>query len=125
MLVESIRAGRENDYRNGENNPGPAVFQVTTPPHYFGASTKLWQLPQWISSARSYTQFDKERKRVIAMVGDGVNDCPALAQADVGFALSSGTDIAIDTADVVLMQPRNLMLIPTAIDLSGAVIRRI
>lgn len=114
------RLGLTTALISGDSLPAALAAASATgiPPSHVHASASPAEKRRIVASYQS-------QGCVVAMVGDGINDSPALAASDLGIALASGTDVAAEAADVVLMAADRLGDVPAALELSRAVMRRI
>ena len=118
-----LRAGRHHDrgVRRVRTADRLRAARRLAAVHQRPADIRAQVLPH--EKAQAVIELQKEGYSV-AMVGDGINDAPALAQADVGFAVSSGTDVAVEAADITLMSG-SIQGVVTAIGLSRATMKNI
>ncbi len=88
------------------------------------ASIQKWQADMLPAQKLEYVRKLQESGKIVGMAGDGINDSPALAQADVGFAMGSGTDIAMESAEIILLKG-DIVKIAHAVKLSKETVRTI
>lgn len=119
-IMALSRLGIQASIVTGDTLPSALVVasQVGIPPGNIHASATPADKQRIISELSS-------QGTIVAMVGDGINDSPALASAAVGIALSSGTDVAMEAAGIVLMNSNDLLAIPASLHLSSTTFRRI
>jgi Cu+-exporting ATPase len=123
MLTGDNRATAEAIAQEAGIDPSAGFAQASRAERRTGQSRVLAEvLPG--DKAAEVKRLQNEDIGLVAMVGDGINDAPALAQADVGIAIGTGTDVAMETADVTLMRG-DLRSVPQAIALSKATMRTI